>query len=692
MGFGGSMSYSSANLLRGASALALLSVMSAPAAAQDNANPTLLERIFVTGERVVRSIFDTASSVSVITEEEVARKTENNTAKDAVDDVPNVHMPNNIGGGTIRGQAIEGPNTGATAFYGGTVPRATINLDGRYVSFNELYFGDSSIWDVDSVEVFRGPQTTSQGANSIAGAIIINTKDPTWDPEASMQVVMGNHNTRRLSLAASGPIIADELAGRMALDFYGRNSFLNFTNPAFSPAPADPNSSVKNARLKLLWTPSALPGFEAKLTYNLAGSTGPQGESAPYPFNNLDSDTVALPSWNNKTDTGILDLSYDLQNGVKLFSQTQYSSSDIKRLYNPANNGSAQIYQKDFSNETRATFEALDGRLTGVAGLFYRQTQAEEHLYFLGGIDFRDRKTSLGLYSEMTYNLSDRWSVTGGLRYQRDTMKRTGTYVTTPVAFDGSFDAILPKLSTSFKVTPDITVGALVNRGYNPGGVSLDTTRKTFVAFKKETVWNYELFGRAAVLDGKVILTGNVFYSDFHDAQRYSQTYIPDIDLRTNLTLNAERAHSYGVELGATWNVSDRFRLNGSAGLLRTRITEFKNSSANFQGNQFAKSPGYMLGLGFDWDIAERWNVGGDVRHVDGYFSDDANTLAYIVKPYTLANANFSFKPNDRMKLFGYVKNIFDTRAATSIGGRGSVMTASFVQPRTYGLGMRLDF
>jgi hypothetical protein len=73
-----------------------------------------------------------------------------------------------------------GPNNGANVFWGGTVPRATINLDGHYLNYNEMYFGAPSVWDVDSIEVYRGPQTTSQGANAIAGAIVVKTKDPTF--------------------------------------------------------------------------------------------------------------------------------------------------------------------------------------------------------------------------------------------------------------------------------------------------------------------------------------------------------------------------------------------------------------------------------------------------------------------------------------------------------------------------------
>ncbi|MGC8030374.1 TonB-dependent receptor plug domain-containing protein, partial [Salmonella enterica] len=86
-----------------------------------------------------------------------------------LNDVPNVIYTDSVGAPVIRGMDSQGPNNGQNVFWGGTVPRATINLDGHYLNYNEMYFGATSVWDLDSIEVFRGPQTTSQGANAIAG-------------------------------------------------------------------------------------------------------------------------------------------------------------------------------------------------------------------------------------------------------------------------------------------------------------------------------------------------------------------------------------------------------------------------------------------------------------------------------------------------------------------------------------------
>lgn len=179
----------------------------------------VFEPIIVTGEKLERELKDTASSVSIKTAKEIDKeKTGSASVAEVLNDVPNVIYTDSVGAPIIRGQDTQGPNNGQNVFWGGTVPRATINLDGHYLNYNEMFFGATSVWDIDSIEVFRGPQTTSQGANAIAGAIIVNTKDPTFTPEAAYQTEVGSYDAKRSSVAVSGPLMGNELAGRLAVD------------------------------------------------------------------------------------------------------------------------------------------------------------------------------------------------------------------------------------------------------------------------------------------------------------------------------------------------------------------------------------------------------------------------------------------------------------------------------------------
>ncbi len=655
----------------------------------------VFEPIIVTGEKLERELKDTASSVSIKTAKEIDKeKTGSASVAEVLNDVPNVIYTDSVGAPIIRGQDTQGPNNGQNVFWGGTVPRATINLDGHYLNYNEMFFGATSVWDIDSIEVFRGPQTTSQGANAIAGAIIVNTKDPTFTPEAAYQTEVGSYDAKRSSVAVSGPLMGNELAGRLAVDYSARDTFIDYDNPKFQPGKTDQNFRAVTARAKLLWVPESLPGLEAKYTFSHNDSNRPTQEAASAPFHKLDHDTTTMPNWEQDTNTSVLDVSYDFDNGIKLFNQAQYSLSNVQRVTGVAGEGDADIKQKNASNESRITFgDALD-TLSGMGGIYYAHTKTDEILNLRGLSAFDDTKENLGIFGELNYRLSDRWTLSTGLRFQQDHIERQGNSVLAPTALDyeKTFSALLPKVSLAYAATPDWTVGALISRGYNPGGVSLNLTTRQWAYFKEESIWNYELFSRANLLDDRLILSSNLFYMDFKDAQ-YNIPVVISPGVAQSYTINAEKAHAYGLELSADYRVLDNLTLKASAGALRTRIDKI-SSNADYQANEFARSPGYTLSFGPSWDITDKLNLNVQVRHLDGYYSDTANTSSYSVKPYTLTDARMSYQFNKQVQLYGYVKNVFDDRSPTymqqnrGIGGTEASMTL----PRMVGVGVKGTF
>ncbi|CAM5768869.1 TonB-dependent receptor [Bosea minatitlanensis] len=688
-------------LMRGVSLVSLLTVAAAmPAFAQSGpaapaATAIELDTITVTGEKVERDLRSTASSVAVKTARDIDREdTGNASVSEVLTGTPNVTYTDTVGAPIIRGQDTQGPLTGQNSFWGGTVPRATINVDGHYLSYNEFYFGATSPWDVKSIEVFRGPQTTSQGANAIAGAIVVNTKDPTFTREAAFLTEFGSYSSRRTALMLSGPIIADQLAGRISLDYSGRDSFIDYVSPNFQRRYADQDFRALNLRAKLLWRPTDLPGFEAKLTFSRNSTNRPSQEAASAPFDRLKHTTTTMPSWRQDTTTGILDLSYDFGNRFKLFNQSQYSDLSVSRKTGLLGNGDAYIDQWNASNETRLTYGEQGDVLSGVAGIYYAHTKTDEILYLSGRSTFDDTKRNLGIFGEASYRLTDRWTFTGSLRFQQDQIERAGQTVLARqgVDFDKTFQAVLPKASLAYAVTPDWTVGAMVNRGYNPGGVSLNLNAGQWQPFKEETLWNYELFTRASLLENRLNVSGNLFYTDFKNAQ-----YFIPVVLATGVVqsygINAEKAHAYGLEVNADYRVLDNLTLKAGAGLLRTEIDKI-SANTGYKGNEFAKSPGYMLSFGVSWDVTSKFNVTGQLRHTDGYYSDVANTRLYLIKPYTIADLRASYQFTENLQLYGYVKNIFDARKPTymqqnrGIGGTEASMT----EPRMIGVGLKGTF
>lgn len=654
-----------------------------------------LDTIVVTGERVERSLRNTASSVTHVGADDLEVKTNTGSVAEAIADVPNVTYTGTVAAPVIRGQDSQGPTSGAGAFLSGTVPRATVNIDGRYLSYNELVFGTSSIWDLDSIEIYRGPQTSAQGANSIAGAIVVNTKNPTYYREGAAQLLYGSNNTRRASVALSQPILDNELAIRIAADYSARDTFIKYVNPSFAKGNTDQDFSSVDARLKVLWEPSRLRGLKALVTVSHNESNRPTYETST----NYDVDNTlgSLPSFDVKSNAILADVSYELSNGMKISNRTGFSDIKVHREIQPFTSGGADIKQQSLSNETRLNFGNESSVLSGMAGLFYNRTRSDETLVVTVPSVFDDVKENIGLFSELSYRLTDRWRLTGGLRYQHDHIQRNGTsnLAALPMAYDQTFSAVLPKLSLAYDLTKDVTVGALVNKGYNPGGVSLNMTTREIRTFEDESVWNYELFSRASFLDGRMMLTGNLFYSKYKNSQRLLPNYLNGV-LYGSFVVNADKAESYGTEIGMDYQALDNLRLRAGLGLLKTKIGTFEGNGTVYTDKEFPGAPEYTANFGVDWNVNGKLKVAADVRHSHGYYSSDENLETHKVGGYTIANARVSYMLFKNTELFSYVNNVFNKRAVTSkINSRSGSQTLTLGMmnaPRELGVGLKIAF
>ena len=668
-----------------------LALTSAYAQNTSEGMPTL-DEVVVTGEKVERKLRYTAAAVTVKSATELENEVHRASVAESLADVPNVVFHDTVSAPVIRGQDTQGPNFGASAFLGGTLPRASINVDGHYLGYNEMVFGSYSFWDLESIEVFRGPQTTSQGANSIAGAMIVKTKDPTFHREGAVQLEAGSLNMRRASAMFSTPLIEDELALRLAVDRFSRDTFIDYVNPRFAKGASDQDFMQMNLRGKLLWQPKSLPGLKAKLTFSHSKSNRPTSETASPPYDKDDNATLSMPSYDQKANTVVGDVSYQISGDLQFVNRMEFTKLDVHRVSEPASNGSADIYQKNFSNDARFVFGNGDALWSGVAGLFVSRTTSDDTLNNRGISSFDDEKKSLGVYGELTRRLGERWRLTGGLRYQRDQVQRTGTtpYARAPLDYDETFTSWLPKLSLAYDVNREWTVGGLVSKGYNPGGTGLSFANAAYMSFKPETVKNYELFTRGTLMDGRMSLEANVFYTDIKNSQRLQPDYFNGL-LYGMVVVNADKARTMGAEVSTAWQATRALRLRGSLGLLDTEI-----KSGVFAGNRFSKSPKYTASLGADWLAAPGLRLSADVRRIGGADSDDANAAAYRVGAYTLANARVSYAPATwgNVELFAFVNNLFDARKPTwkyddrSVGG----IVASMVAPRHFGVGVKASF
>ena len=662
------------------------------AVAQEGAATTVgvLDVIVVTGERFPRTVQETAASVFVDTDETIRARAGGDSVADFLELIPNFQVAGNQNNGpTIRGQNSTGVLSGINAFFGGSRQRATILLDGRPLSFNEFIFGQTGSWDVDRIEVFLGPQTTAQGPDSIAGAVYVNTNDPTYEYEGAVRALAGNFETYQISGMANLPLVEDQLALRAAIDYRDHESFVGFTFPEEDIGADRLEDSYLTGRVKLLWEPDALPGLKALLTYNFADVKGPQSENVQPPFEDRIRSVPGVSVFATETHTLIGDISYALTDALTVSNRLTYADADIER-FAPAGQGVSTITRDEITNETLLTYDPADGPLQGVAGVYIQSFDADEDIdlaaFRLGQGAFTDEFVAIGVFGEATYSLTDRLHVTGGVRYQEATQDRDGGFAgLTPIVFDETFSEWLPKAGIAYDVSDDVRIGFEARKGFNPGGVTLSFATGQIDTFDEETLWNYEVYTRTNLLDGRLQLNGNVFLTDFNDAQRPVNIVAPGgviVELA-----KAEDARSYGAEIQARFQATSQLALTGALGFLETELQTVSLDPTQ-EGNEFERAPGVSASFGVDFEPIENLSLNVQGRYTDDYFSDDANTAATRVDSFFAADARASYTFGN-VTGFAYATNIFDEFNTLQQFGAG---TGVVVDPREWGVGVEVRF
>ncbi len=648
--------------------------------------------IVVTGERVERSLLQTASSVAVFDEDRLLEQV-GDRIEQVLDFVPNLQAGASDIGPAIRGQDTTGVLIGANAFLGGTRPRATLQIDGRALSFNEFVYGLSPIWDVERIEVFRGPQTTTQGRNAIAGAIFIETKDPTFDFEGAARAIVGNHETYQASAAVSGPLVQDQLAARISVDWRDHESWMNYTAPDVFNGADRENDSYVSARGKLLMAPDGIPDLEMLLTYSHLESNVPQNETADVPYEDRIQSLQNGAHWDTRVDTIILDTNYSFSSSWDGSLIGTFADSKVER-FAPPGQGDATIDNREFSVEGLLRFDQPGGRLRGLFGVSYFATDQDEVSdlsAFLGFGDFEDRQRSVGVFAESTLDITQKLHITVGGRWQQDNQDRSGTLGFVNLDYDETFSAFLPKVEIGYDVSDRIVVGALARKGFNPGGTSISFITGNIDDFDKETLWTYELFARSSLLDGDLALSGNLFYTDFKDAQRplTSSVSLPagGFIFATEFD-NAPSAKSYGVEVDGVWSPNQILQIRGALGYLDTEITETLFPTDPILGQEFQRAPKISASLGLQIRPIERLTLDLSARHNSDYFSDDANTEAFEIEGKTVfdGKATYDFGP---ASLFAYARNATDKTYQVWQFRAGN---SSLGDPREFGLGLEVRF
>lgn len=671
-----------------------VSLLAVTAASQADAPPGYASssEIIVTGERIARTLRETPSSVAVVDESEIEANGANRVDQ-ILALIPNVQLGNGSQGPAIRGMDTTGPLYALPAFLGGNRPRTTLVVDGRPVSYNEFVFGTFPVWDAKQIEVFRSPQTTTQGQNSIAGAIFVNTNDPGLSPEYRARAIVGSLKMRQVSALASTPLAGDALAFRVAGDFrYARTS----SKIEDVIEGGDPSHDVYGLlRAKLLVNPS--PRTRMVLTYVHSESQMPQTVGVDAPFDERRDDSVGYGVFRINVDSLTAGIRHEASD--ELTANLMLTAGDsLSRRLAIQDFGQTRNDGRDWSAEAVLNW-APEGPFSLVAGASHTHVALKQfiNLQLLSGSigRFRDWQDGTGLFADATFALAPNVTMTAGMRYQRDRQKRVGALTATsfvvPIDFVGIFDAWLPKVSLSYDVTPDLRVGAMAQKAYNPGGTTIRVDTLQPDEFKAERLWDYEMFARGQFAGGRGIASVNLFYYDIRDAQRAEDIFVRTPSGRfagfANL-FNVPKARSYGAEAELSWRATDSLSTRLAIGFLDTKLVRTEGESAVFHGNQFDRSPHFTGAAAVDWRATDKLRLSAQVRHHSPYFSDPQNSPELRIGRGTNVDARAEYAAGP-VTIFGQVRNLFDALNLLSLG---SPAAGEAEDPRTLAIGIESRF
>ncbi len=617
-----------------------------------------LEEVVVRAEKLGRTLQETTTSIAVFTGEELEQRSIIDLY-DVVLRTPNVSSSFGQKGFAIRG--VDQRLGGGAGLLVNTI------VDGAALPNNQsTFFGPYSTWDIGQVEVLRGPQGTTQGRNAIGGAIVINTADAEFNEFGGrVRGQYGELDSYQTAGALNIPMVDDKLAARFAVDKRETDGWVR--NPTRGED-YDPRDFL-NLRGKLRW--AASEDLELRYTISYTDSTGGEDlvDFFQFPDRRVNlSDGPAEEGSEHLINT--LQAYYRINDAWSLTAIATFYEHDYVRIEDIDNSAEPLSFldreQEDDSQtfELRANYDN-GGPLRGIVGVYAGNfdNQSVDNLSisvaFLGipppvleflGIDpfeqilqqrdFRNEEENRAVFTEWEYDLSDRFTLIGGFRYddeERDI--RNETFTTTDVTLpfplppdevirtNAEYDAFLPKLGARYRLTEDIVLGATAQKAYRAGGVGVAIVSGELNEFDPEEAWTYELSVRASLFDQRHQVSGNLFYTDWQD-QQVNRT--SDFGRANGVPLdtvpdNAGESRLFGGELSIDSNWFDGFTTFAAIGYLDTQFDEYDGDTFEYTGNEFPYAPEWTLALGFNYQHPSGFVVSGDVNWSDEFFSAETN-------------------------------------------------------------------
>jgi outer membrane receptor protein involved in Fe transport len=506
----------------------------ASASNQPSADSQTVQEVVVTAERRTSTAQKTAASISVRSGSDMLNEGRYEL-KNIIEDVPGItggaatNTGTALGSGTdnpARGLVIRGvqSNTGAGGSVTTTAAAAAIYVD-------DVYNGIGGGYDIDRVEVLRGPQGTLYGRSATAGVVAIHTGDPNPAARSGQAAAeFGNYDMRHLTGDVNLPVIQDKLAVRLSGNEYERDGYYSADGGAVASA---------DFRAKALWTPtdnfSALLGYAQEydvthsggVTINQVGSptnfvyTKQEVASGKNNFHqywanfNLNLGPVAItyiPAYRTWYQNATTYLRGGFNANQTIYTPTDWFMTHELRIHNTDN---------DAKLKWQAGFTYYGNTLSDVNNLF--SLPAGPYLFKSSS---HKTTTAEGGFAEATYAFMPDTRLTAGVRYDHTQVRDEGSYtsilgITKTLTGDQglrTFNNLTYKVRLEHDLTPRNLVYAAVSTGFSPGDVVLTTDQNYQPAvqeLKSETLTAYEIGSKNRFLDDRLQVNGDVFYNDY---------------------------------------------------------------------------------------------------------------------------------------------------------------------------------
>jgi iron complex outermembrane receptor protein len=488
-----------------------------------------------------------------------------------------------------------------------------------------------ALYDIQRIEVLKGPQGAYYGRDAIGGAIVITTKAPTNDFQGYLRGGYGNGDDTLLQGSVRGPIIQDKLLFSLDAtdEHFGGVLKSSVLTEDGKPKRVDWKGE-QNVRGRVI------AHLTDTITADLRAGYGQLDAGASYYIPTNDPNDTTTPIQNDElgySHRRLADASLKLDDDLgfaKLTSITSWSDTKLF-LHEDLDWTPASILGADQARETRGETQEVrltsrsKQRLRWMVGAYSLWQDRIVNTDLLVTVDpatplglhipvqaTSERGTDIAVFGQVNYDITPDLELTGALRWDREARRQTDHLTANQVEAD--WPKLQPKLSLAYHWTPDVFVYATYGVGFRSGG--FNAPGSVFPAtYKAETATNYEAGVKTTLWKKRLKLNGAVFYNDLDNYQVFA------LSQALQGLFNVDKSHMTGVELESQAKITDNFRLDAGLGYIDSRIDGYVLKGAGFESSVPvipSKIVGNALPLTYKWsgsvagEYRRGFTLGGD--------------------------------------------------------------------------------